>query len=319
MAPQKKTRLSATEIAEYLELPVLAIYRLVKTGQIPHIRFGQKKLFFDRAEIDAWLEERTFRPASKFGGTKERYDSWTPPQWSAFLDERAADYGLVRSTGARARRYVTFCRNRAVAATVIPKDTIVQTEVDANGVRYRFYTTAAVTLETGETSVVVEIEAENVGDAYNFLTGVGEPFGLRDDIEMSLPKPVFGIDCVRDDLMPVPRIASEGADPEDDECLRGRIVEAFSGTVGDRFCYYSSLAMEDIRVEDVRVDRDEPRGSGSIDLTIESITESPSRALLIDINDRINGTEANDYKGGARLADDDVAVYGFTRRVRKKD
>jgi len=218
-----------------------------------------------------------------------------------FLDAKAADYGVVRLAGAKARRKVTFCRNRAVAATVIPKDTIVQTEVDANGVRYRFYTTAAATLAIGETSVDVTLEAENVGEAYNLAAGTVTKLGSS----------VTGIDYVSDDLAAAVRVVSEGADAESDARLRYRVYLAWSdlakGYTADR---YESLVMDDVRVAKTMIDRNGPRGEGTITIYVISTTGAPSAALLADLRERIIGLEANDYLDGLRAAGDDIWIQG---------
>jgi len=44
------------EAAEYLELSLSHLYRLTSTKQIPHFCPQGKKLYFNRQELDAWLQ-----------------------------------------------------------------------------------------------------------------------------------------------------------------------------------------------------------------------------------------------------------------------
>ena len=51
--------LSATQLAEYLNLKPVTIRRKAKSGGIPSIRIGNR-LRFDKQQIDKWLLERTY-------------------------------------------------------------------------------------------------------------------------------------------------------------------------------------------------------------------------------------------------------------------
>lgn len=50
--------LSATQLAEYLNLKPVTIRRKAKSGGIPSIKIGNR-LRFDKQQIDKWLLERT--------------------------------------------------------------------------------------------------------------------------------------------------------------------------------------------------------------------------------------------------------------------
>ena len=52
----QKEVLNFNEAAEYLELSVSHLYRLTSTKQIPHFCPQGKKLYFNRQELDAWLQ-----------------------------------------------------------------------------------------------------------------------------------------------------------------------------------------------------------------------------------------------------------------------
>lgn len=63
-APQAATGreiLSVDALSEYAGLSKDAIYRKAGRGEIPHAKRG-KRLYFDRAEIDAWLMARKVAP-----------------------------------------------------------------------------------------------------------------------------------------------------------------------------------------------------------------------------------------------------------------
>lgn len=52
----QKEVLNFNEAAEYLELSLSHLYRLTSTKQIPHFCPQGKKLYFNRQELDAWLQ-----------------------------------------------------------------------------------------------------------------------------------------------------------------------------------------------------------------------------------------------------------------------
>ncbi|MEA3369467.1 MAG: helix-turn-helix domain-containing protein [Candidatus Ratteibacteria bacterium] len=47
--------MTAKELAEYIQLNPLTVYRKVKTREIPCIRLG-RSIRFRKEQIDAWLE-----------------------------------------------------------------------------------------------------------------------------------------------------------------------------------------------------------------------------------------------------------------------
>ena len=50
--------MTAKELAEYMQLNPLTVYRKVKGGEIPCIRLG-RSIRFKKEQIDEWLEEET--------------------------------------------------------------------------------------------------------------------------------------------------------------------------------------------------------------------------------------------------------------------
>jgi excisionase family DNA binding protein len=45
-----------------LNVKVGTLYALVSQGKIPHVRLGRRLVRFDRAEIEAWLQQRAVSP-----------------------------------------------------------------------------------------------------------------------------------------------------------------------------------------------------------------------------------------------------------------
>lgn len=61
---RKRTMLTATEVADYLRVHVMTVYRLVQRGDLPAIRVG-KRWRFRRDHVDQWLlREGTVKPAT---------------------------------------------------------------------------------------------------------------------------------------------------------------------------------------------------------------------------------------------------------------
>ena len=54
--------LSTKELAEYLNVKPLTVFRKAKTGEIPSMKIGNR-LRFDKQKIDKWLQEKTRRVA----------------------------------------------------------------------------------------------------------------------------------------------------------------------------------------------------------------------------------------------------------------
>ncbi len=63
--------MTAKEIAVALGISDKTIYRLAKQGRIPYVRI-HSSLRFRQADIEAWLESKSFRPAGMKGATPGR-------------------------------------------------------------------------------------------------------------------------------------------------------------------------------------------------------------------------------------------------------
>jgi excisionase family DNA binding protein len=56
--------LTAVEVAAFLRFTAKSIYQLVHRGKIPYVKVSGA-LRFNRSDIEAWIEECTFRPGPK--------------------------------------------------------------------------------------------------------------------------------------------------------------------------------------------------------------------------------------------------------------
>lgn len=50
--------LSVEQVAEYLGVSKASVYRAVKHGGLPFVRFGSELLRFRPADLEAWIETR---------------------------------------------------------------------------------------------------------------------------------------------------------------------------------------------------------------------------------------------------------------------
>jgi excisionase family DNA binding protein len=60
-APSPSSILTITEAAAFVGLAKATLYKFTSTGQIPHSKRG-KKLYFERATLEAWLLENRVQP-----------------------------------------------------------------------------------------------------------------------------------------------------------------------------------------------------------------------------------------------------------------
>ena len=58
--------MTTKELAEYLQLDRMTIYKLLKSGDIPANRVGHQWRFF-RSDIDAWIRSKPVQEKSQIG------------------------------------------------------------------------------------------------------------------------------------------------------------------------------------------------------------------------------------------------------------
>ena len=58
LSSQHSRPMNLAEVAEYLSVSRGCIYKMTSTGEIPHYKPNNKRLYFRKSEIDAWWSRR---------------------------------------------------------------------------------------------------------------------------------------------------------------------------------------------------------------------------------------------------------------------
>ncbi len=193
-----------------------------------------------------------------------------------WLDLKAADRGVYRKPAQKTIGNVVFSRTNTAGNIVIPAGAEVATQPDIKGVELRYLVQSETVLADGQASVTVAVEAETEGDIYNVGAGL---------INKMITY-IAGIDSVSN---AADWIIQEGADVEDDESLRQRALaklEQMAG--GSNDAAYISWAKEITGVADVRIDSQQPRGEGTVDIIIIGTAGIPTQALIDEVQAHIN-------------------------------
>ena len=182
----------------------------------------------------------------------------------AHLDLHAQLRGLERRGAASAEGTVAFQTDApAQVERPIPKGTVCMT---AGGVR--FETTEDAVLPAGAASVQVRVRALEPGAGGNVDAGA---------IRAMAVAPVGVSRCVN----PLP--CAGGADAEEDQGLRGRVLETFRRLPnGANAAFYQQGAMSFEEVAAAAV-IPRPRGVGTVDVIVATREGAPSAALLEEL------------------------------------
>ncbi len=195
-------------------------------------------------------------------------------QW---LDMLAWQCKLTRKGATKATGLIAFQRAAVKGpALVIPKDTWIQTEA-INGNIYRVRVLADTTLPEDETMVLVEVEAENDGAAFN----------LGEGYYHILPTAIPGIAAATN---PAEWLTEAGADKESNDELRLRIRNQWSAVARWHIdAAYRSLLTSRAGINDDNVyfEHNAPRGPGTANAYILLDTGEPSPEMLTDLNTHI--------------------------------
>jgi uncharacterized phage protein gp47/JayE len=190
----------------------------------------------------------------------------------AWLDLKVREMGIVRHPALKARVRLTFSRSTPADRNItIPAGTICKSVKDSSGRDFRFFTTSEAVLEEGESSVMVEAEAESPGADWN----VGEGMVTR------LVTKIAGVESV---VNHPESLLREGSDSESDENLRSRAIGAWEclGLGGTREAY-RTWALSVPGVAAASVLDDFPFGPGTVGVVILGSTGAPTPALLADV------------------------------------
>ncbi|NQT34843.1 baseplate J/gp47 family protein [bacterium] len=189
-----------------------------------------------------------------------------------WLDLKAREMGIIRKPAIKTKVYLTFSSNAPAAQNVtIPAGTICKSQKDSSGRDYRFLTIDEAVMEEGQSSIVVEAEAEQPGNAWN----VGQ-----DTISRMVTR-VTGINAVTN---PEGYMIREGSDPESDEQLRQRAIGKWEtlGIGGTREAYRTwALSMPGVIAASVLDDF--PFGPGTVGVVILGESGEPSAELINEV------------------------------------
>lgn len=165
-----------------------------------------------------------------------------------YLEEHAAQRGLQRKSGTKAIGRVVFSTDAEEHGDIlIPAGT----EVCTSGDLLRFVTLEDVTLYGDDQSVGADVEATEIGEAYNVAIGT---VGI-------IVTPVLGIDSVHNAVR-----FYGGSDNETDEALRARVAESYANiSNGTNAAYYRAIAMSVDGVYSAGV-IGRARGAGTVDV-----------------------------------------------------
>ena len=183
-----------------------------------------------------------------------------------YLDYHAQLRSLERKAPVTAQGTVCFSTGEAADADrEIPQGTVCMTV----GL-VRFETTQAVTLSAGELEVEAPVRALEAGAAGNVAAGT----------IVSMAVAPMGISACTN-----PQPCTGGADGEEDEQLRQRILDTFRRLPnGANAAFYEQGALSfDQVAAAVAIPR--PRGVGSVDVVVSTLSGTPDQALLAELQD----------------------------------
>lgn len=193
-----------------------------------------------------------------------------------WLDLKVGEIGITRKPALKTEGDITFRRTGTSGNVVIPIGTIVETDVDTQGRKYRFITTEEAILLNGTTSITAPAEAEFAGAEFN----------LGNSTIKNLVTTIAGVDSVDN---PSGWLTREGTDVENDTDLRYRYRLKWEElAMGATKMAYVGYAMEVNGVVDVEVDDAWPRGQGTVDVYITGTNGMPTAELIAAVQAVVN-------------------------------
>ncbi len=189
-----------------------------------------------------------------------------------WLDLHAQTFGIMRKPAKKTKGIVIF--KRAGEGNIrIPKGFVVKTKPTIFGESLKFLTLEEKLLPEGINEVQVPVEAEKEGNIYNVA-----PYTIT-QTEVYAPVEVYN---------PENWIIEEGADEEDDESLRQRILLVWATKSLFIKDYYRFHALGVKGVVDCYVDDQHPRGQGTVDIYIVSSSGLPTNDLIQKVQNLMN-------------------------------
>ncbi len=185
-----------------------------------------------------------------------------------WLDIKAADFSKYRKEATPTRGYITVYRSDYSNALQITKGHCFKTKADVAGMELKYYVLENTVIGAGESLGRVLVEAEEAGAYYNISAG---------RITESLIH-LEGIDHVVNEEG---WIYEEGADEEDDEAFRDRILSSWSElsvvTIEEKI---KNAVMSVNGALNVMIDTQHPRGQGTVDIIITGTAGEASEKLI---------------------------------------
>ncbi len=180
---------------------------------------------------------------------------------------KAGDFGKTQKPAVKTEGKLKLSRSEPGGIIKIYKNDIFKTKPDIDGEELRFIASQDVVMGQDDLTVYVPIIAEEAGAKYNVSAG---------KITESLK--YIEVDEITNETA---WITLEGTDIEDIESLRNRGLNAWADlapiATKDRFI---SAALSVPGVLSCRVDDRQPRGQGTVDITIVSPTGEATEELL---------------------------------------
>ncbi|ABC33404.1 uncharacterized phage Mu protein gp47-like protein [Hahella chejuensis KCTC 2396] len=210
----------------------------------------------------------------------------------AALDLLAWGVAVERKQAARARGRVQFTRADLSGELEIAAGTGIQS-ASINGKIYSLRTTAPQRFHDGEATLLVDVEAVDVGSGYNLAAGY----------YAVLQTPIPGVTVTNLDNW----LLQPGADRETDDALRRRVRNQFSAVNQwhTDAVYTAIIARFDgVSVDNVFFEHEAPRGPGTANAFILFETGAPDAAFLA----RIQATISDDGNHGHG---DDLQVFAM--------
>jgi len=235
---------------------MLAVFRRETGAEASAVSDLSVKLYAVAAQVYAlyvqgeWLARQTFPQTAE--GT--------------YLERHAALRGLARRGAVKSEGLIRFSVDTASSGDLeIPAGTVC-----ATAGQVRFETTADAVLPAGEISVEVPARAMEAGQTGNVPAG---------SIQAMAVPPVGVSRCVN------PSAFTGGADEEDDETLRARVLETYKRMPnGANAAFYEQGALSFDEVSAVTVLPRE-RGRGTVDVVVATAAGIPGAALLEELTE----------------------------------
>lgn len=196
---------------------------------------------------------------------------------SDFIEAKAWEHDLTRKSEERTQGKVRFNRAASLGPSLlISAGTVIQTDA-INGTVYRVLTVDDVILPENQSSILVNVIAENAGAAYNLGAGYYH----------ILPASVTGIGSVNNDAEWIDVL---GADAESNQNLKLRTRNAFTAAAPWHIdAVYTAIMTErsGLDTDNIYFEHDAPRGPGTANAFILLEIGEPSQILLDDLNDYV--------------------------------